>query len=103
MILHAVYLKHLVIIFLKNTGDVYVDPADLPTIEKGKQYELWAIVDGAPVNAGIIITSSKGVSYNIQKMKNFGTVQVQAFAVSVEPESKTPAVTPTKVYALGKM
>lgn len=91
------------VFWMKNTGDVYVDPADLPTIEKGKQYELWAIVDGAPVNAGIIITSSNGVNYNIQKMKNFGTVQVQAFAVSVEPESKTPAVTPTKVYALGKM
>ena len=36
-------------------------------------------------------------------MKNFANAKVQAFAVSVEPESKTPAATPTKVYALGKM
>ena len=93
------------VFWMKNTGDVYVDPADLPAVEKGKQYELWAIIEGnpAPVNAGIIITTKEGNTYTIQKMKNFANAKVQAFAVSVEPESKTPAVTPTKVYALGKM
>jgi anti-sigma-K factor RskA len=93
------------VFWMKNTGDVYVDPSDLPAIEKGKQYELWAIIEGnpAPVNAGIIITTKEGNTYTIQKMKNFANAKVQAFAVSVEPESKTPAVTPTKVYALGKM
>jgi anti-sigma-K factor RskA len=91
------------VFWMKNTGDVYVDPANLPEPPSGKQYELWAIVDGAPVNAGIIISTKKGNTYNIQKMKSFGTVQVQAFAVSVEPQSTTPAVTPTEVYALGKM
>jgi hypothetical protein len=52
----------------------YVDPSSLPSAPKGKQYELWAIVDGQPVNAGIIITTKKGDRYSIQKMKTFGKV-----------------------------
>ena len=91
------------VFWMKNTGDVYVDPSNLPAVEKGKQYELWAIIDNKPVNAGIIITTKQGNTYTIQKMKGFGNIQVQAFAVSVEPESKTPATAPTEVYALGKM
>ncbi len=93
------------VFWMKDNGDVYVDPSNLPAIEKGKQYELWAIIEGeaAPVNAGIIITTKEGNTYTIQKMKNFKGAKVQAFAVSVEKESRVPAVSPTEVYALGKM
>lgn len=89
------------VFWMKNTGDVYVDPSNLPEAPEGKQYELWAIVDGAPVNAGIIVTTKKGVSYNIQKMKGFG--KVQAFAVSIENLSTKPAEKPGVVMAMGKM
>lgn len=93
------------VFWMKDNGDVYVDPSNLPALEKGKQYELWAIIEGAPapVNAGIIITTKEGNTFSIQKMKNFANAKVQAFAVSVEKESTTPAVSPTAVYALGKM
>ena len=37
------------IFWMKNTGDVYVDPSNLPGTPSGKQYQLWAIVDGKPV------------------------------------------------------
>ncbi len=89
------------VFWMKNTGDVYVDPSNLPEAPSGKQYELWAIVDGKPVNGGIIITTKKGDRYTIQKMKNFGSAQ--AFAVSLEPASSKPAETPTEVVSMGKM
>jgi Anti-sigma-K factor rskA len=89
------------VFWMKNTGDVYVDPSNLPEAPEGKQYELWAIVNGAPVNAGIIITTKKGVSYNIQKMKGFG--KVDAFAVSIENLSTKPAEKPGVVMAVGKI
>ena len=89
------------VFWMKNTGDVYIDPSSLPTAPKGKQYELWAIVNGAPVNAGIIITTKKGDRYSIQKMKTFG--KVEAFAISLEPENSSPATTPTTVVVMGKM
>jgi len=89
------------VFWMKNTGDVYLDPSNLPGAPKGKQYELWAIVNGQPVNAGIIVTTKKGDRYSIQKMKTFG--KVEAFAISMEPESARPAATPTKVVVMGKM
>lgn len=89
------------VFWMKNTGDVYVDPANLPEAPQGKQYELWAIVDGVPVNAGIIVTTKKGDQYNIQKMKGFG--KVDAFAVSLEAVSSKPKEKPDLVMAVGKM
>ena len=92
------------VFWMKDNGDVYFDPTNLPAAPQGKQYELWAIVDGKPVNAGIILTTKSGKQYNIQKMKAFaGDIKIQAFAISVEPESTTPAVAPTEVYAAGNM
>ena len=88
------------VFWMKNTGDVYVDPSNLPDVPQGKQYQLWAIVDGKPVDAGMIITSKAGTKYRIQKMKaTFGAAQ--AFAISLEKEGGNP--TPTKVVAMGKL
>lgn len=88
------------VFWMKNTGDVFVDPSNLPMPGNNKQYELWAIVNGAPVNAGIIINTKKGI-YRVQQMKSFGTVKVDAFAVSIEPKNIAPAAKPTVVYAVG--
>lgn len=89
------------VFWMKDNGDVYLDPSSLPVVPKGKQYELWAIVNGQPVNAGIIITTKKGDRYSIQKMKTFG--RVEAFAISLEDESSNPKTTPAVVVSMGKM
>lgn len=77
------------IFWMKNDGQVYIDPSNLPQVPDGKQYQLWAIVDGKPISAGMI-TTEKGI-YQIQKMKSFG--KVDAFAITVE--KKGGSVTPT--------
>lgn len=91
------------VFWMKNTGEVYVDPSNLPAIPSGKQYQLWAIVDGKPVDAGMILTAKNGDKYRIQKMENkkFTNIAVQAFAISLEKEGGNP--TPTKVVMMGKM
>ena len=91
------------VFWMKNTGDVYVDPSNLPDVPQGKQYQLWAIVDGKPVDAGMIVTAKNGDKYRIQKMENkkFSNITVQAFAISLEKEGGNP--TPTKVVMMGKM
>lgn len=53
------------IFWLRNTGEVYVEPSNLPQPSAGKQYQLWAIVGGKPVDAGMI-SLQKGM-YKIQK------------------------------------
>lgn len=88
------------IFWMKNTGEVYIDPSNLPEAPEGKQYQLWGIVDGKPVDGGMIITSSRDKKFRIQKMKSFG--KAEAFAITLETEGGNP--TPKgEMYVLGKM
>jgi anti-sigma-K factor RskA len=88
------------VFWMQNTGEVFIDPNNLPEAPQGKQYQLWGFVDGKPVDGGLILTSKKGDKYIIQKMKNFG--RVEAFAVTLEPEKGNP--TPKgPIYVMGKM
>lgn len=88
------------VFWMKNTGEVYIDPTNLPEPPAGKQYQLWGIVDGKPVDGGMIVTSKNDNKYRIQKMKTFG--KVEAFAVTLETEGGNP--TPKgDMYVLGKM
>jgi anti-sigma-K factor RskA len=87
------------IFWMKNTGETYIDPSNLPAAPAGMQYQLWAIVDGKPVDGGMIPTKADG-KYHILKMKSFG--KVEAFAVTLEtmgghPEPKG------KMYVSGKI
>ena len=72
--------------------DVYKrqDPSNLPAIPAGMQYQLWGIVDGKPVDAGLIITTTADKKYRIQKMKSFGKSKVEAFAVTLETAGGNP-------------
>ncbi len=84
------------IYWIKNTDEVYIDPSNLPTAPDGKQYQLWAIVDGKPVDGGMIDKSKT----SIQKMRSFG--KAEAFAVTLEPVGGNP--TPKgDMYVMGKL
>lgn len=87
------------IFWMKNTGDVYIDPTNLPTVPDGMQYQLWGIVDGKPVSGGMIETS-KGI-YHIQKMKSFG--KVDAFAITLEKAGGSPTPTMDQMIVSAKM
>jgi anti-sigma-K factor RskA len=90
------------VFWMKNTGEVYIDPSSLPEVPTGMQYQLWAFVDGKPVDAGMILNTKKGKKYSIQKMKSFG--RAEAFAVTLEHATDKPNPTPNgPVYVLGKL
>jgi anti-sigma-K factor RskA len=87
------------IFWMKDSGEVYVDPSNLPAPALGKQYQLWAIVDGKPVDAGII--SLQKEIYKIQKMKSFGSAQ--AFAITLEKAGGSPTPTMDEMYVMAKV
>jgi anti-sigma-K factor RskA len=87
------------IFWMKNTGQVYIDPSNLPKTPQGMQYQLWGIVDGKPVSGGMIETS-KGI-YHIQKMKSFG--KVDAFAITLEKAGGSPTPTMDQMIVSAKM
>jgi anti-sigma-K factor RskA len=79
-----------------RTSDVYLHPNILPKPAAGKQYQLWAIVDGKPVDAGLI-----GSCTNICKLKNIRSAQ--AFAITLEKEGGSPTPTLSEMYVLGSI
>ena len=60
------------------TNEVYFNASELPQ-PANKRYQVWAIVDSKPIDAGIINLNYKNV---FQKMKNIAGAQT--FAVTIE-------------------
>ncbi len=83
-----------------TTGEVYIDVSDLPDAPAGKQYQLWAIVDGVPVDAGMIVAANAEEKEQLQKMKSFP--KAEAFAITLESEVGNTAPKGT-MYVMGKV
>ena len=80
-----------------SSKDVYLLVNNMPEAGSGKQYQLWALVDGKPVDAGMV-DAQNGLA--LIKMKNIP--KAQAFAVTLEKQGGSP--TPTMpIYVLGKV
>lgn len=71
-----------------TTNDVYFNAMALPSSPTDKQYQLWAIVDGKPVDVGMIELTGDSTFQKMKTVKN-----AQAFAVTIEKAGGS--VTPT--------
>ncbi len=78
-----------------KTKEVYLVANELPHPEMGKQFQLWAIVDGKPVDAGIVDKNCTGIC----KMKN--TTRAQAFAITLEKQGGNPNPTMEQLMVMG--
>ena len=87
------------IFWLTNTGEIFIDGRNLPPTPTGKQYQLWAIVDGKAIDAGLI-QSADGHTFKLQKMKTFG--KAQAFAITLEVAGGV-AASKEKPFAIVKL
>lgn len=81
----------------KISQEVYISVASLPLPSDDKQYQLWAIADGKPVDLGMI--DSKNIAESFQKMKAIGNAQ--AFAITLEKKGGVPIPTMTEMYVMG--
>jgi anti-sigma-K factor RskA len=59
--------------------DVYLMVNNLPQPATGKQYQLWALLNGKPIDLGVIVKQER----LLVRMK--GVQEAQAFAITVEP------------------
>lgn len=73
---------HARVLYNAATQTVFVDVRSLPTLPAGKQYQLWALDKGKPVDAGILAMAT-ATDQGMQQMKN--VARAQAFAMTVEP------------------
>lgn len=81
----------------RNTNETFIDIASLPEPPSDMQYQLWAIVDGQPVDLGVFDLIDNSIA--MQQMKTIRNPQ--AFAVTLEKKGGSPTPTLEKMYVLG--
>ena len=85
--------KSMVVMWNKTTGNVYVNNIQLPTTPTNKQYQLWALKDGKPIDLGVFDVNS-----NLQNMKII--YGAQAFAVTLENKGGSPTPHLEELYGI---
>lgn len=79
----------------QSTKEVYLSIQNLKLLAADNQFQLWAIVDGKPIDAGVFDSSFEG----LLKMKQIeGAV---AFAVTIEPRGGKPTPTLETMQVMG--
>lgn len=79
------------------TGNVFLDLKSMPKAPEGKQYQLWAIVDGKPVDAGMYDANDDAM---MEKMKTIPKAEM--FAITIEKMGGSPSPTLDQMVVAGK-
>lgn len=91
-------------VYWDTTGtskDVYLMINNLPQPASDKQYQLWALLDGKPIDLGLINYDVRQARL-LLRMKN--VQNAQAFAISLEKKGGSSKATPEGgIYVLGNL
>ena len=90
---------HVTVYWNAKTGRTMALANSLPKPPEGKQYQLWAIVDGTPVDMGMLPKDTEETE--LQDMKNMDNPQ--AFAVTLEKEGGVESPTLEAMMVLGNV
>ena len=81
-----------------GADQLYLSPGNLPQPPTDKQYQLWAIVDGAPVSAGVFDVAPDAAFLQALSSQ---IAQASAFAITLEPRGGSPSPTMEAMYVQG--
>ncbi len=82
----------------ESTREVYLSVQDLKELTQENQYQLWAIIDGKPVDAGVFDGNVAG----LLKMKSIAP-GAATFAVTIEPRGGKQSPTLETMQAAGNV
>lgn len=85
------------VVWNKQNKEVYLDIVKMPLPPPDKQYQLWAIAGGKPVNAGMIDMPSEAAG--LHKMETINSAE--AFAITLEPKGGSVNPTLNQMYVMG--
>lgn len=92
------YPELLATVYQNTSDEVYLVLENLPLAPADKQYQLWAIVDGAPVDMGMYDQT------NPEKLQSMKTVEnAQAFAITLEKKGGSATPTMEEMYVIGNV
>lgn len=72
---------------------------NLPTPTTDKQYQLWAIADGKPVDLGVLSKEDNGLASTV----NVNLNNIQAFAITLEDNGGKPTPNLDQLYVIGNV
>jgi anti-sigma-K factor RskA len=80
--------------------DVWLLVNNLPQPASGKQYQLWALLNGQPINLGVFDMDirQKRLLLKMQNVQN-----AQAFAITLEPAGGSEQPTMDSMYVMGSL
>ncbi|MFD2600131.1 anti-sigma factor domain-containing protein [Sphingobacterium corticis] len=86
------------VLWNKDDNSVYLVAENLPEVPKGKQYQLWALLDGQPIDAGVIPLNGAGETHSMKPINN-----AQAFAITLEDEGGKPTPNLSELHVIGEI
>ena len=84
-----------------NSKQVMLNVDNLPMPPSDKQYQLWALKDGKPIDAGVF--DMKPGTDGDMHMMPVTIAEADAFAVTLEKKGGSPTPTLTQLYVMGKI
>jgi len=91
---------HARVLYNAATHKVFIDVRSLPALPVGKQYQLWALDKGKPVDAGVLAAAT-ATGEGLQQMKDIASAQT--FAMTVEPEGGSVSPTLSTMTVVGNI
>ena len=86
------------IIYNPEQQKTYLDIKNMPAPPTGKQYQLWALVDGQPVDMGVCDIVLNNGFQEVPFIPNAG-----AFAVTIENQGGSPTPTLEEMVVIGNV
>lgn len=90
------------VVWDKEGGNALLQVANIPSVPVGKDYQLWFIVNGQPISAGVFAVDDPEQDnfFKIEQLQSSATDG--AFAITMEPKGGMPEPT-GDMYLLGNM
>jgi anti-sigma-K factor RskA len=82
-----------------TSHDVYLMINNLPKPASDRQYQLWALLNGKPIDMGVLEITEKPLQ--LYRMKN--AQAAQAFAITLEKRGGSPSPSLDQMYVMGKL
>jgi len=80
------------------SGQLFLAMPLLPPLPSDKAYQLWALVDGKPIDAGVFVPDSSQLVYRLKEVHT-----AEAFAVTIEPREGSSVPTLSSMVLMGKI
>lgn len=88
------------VLYNAATHRVFIDVQQLPSLPAGKQYQLWALDKGKPIDAGVLAANT-AAGDGLQQMKDIASAQT--FAMTVEPTGGSTGPTLSTMTVVGNI